>query len=278
MTVLRRGIVAGYDGSIGSEQALRWAADEARARACTLTVCLAWAPQYLTMLADKVVYDVARRRGDEILARGVRHAASAMGTGQVTPLLARGPATSVLCEQSAGAQMVVLGARGNGGVPGLAVGSVAWQVAGHAHGPIVVVRGRARLHNSNAGPVVAGADGSAVSDDVLRFAFHEAELRRVPLLAVCALADASAMIGGAQQVEADFSHLTAIQEKENPDVTLLRQVLPGSPRAALMEAAAGAQLLVVGSRGRGGLQGMTLGSTAVAMLHHAPCPVAVVHA
>ena len=66
------------------------------------------------------------------------------------------------------------------------------------------------------------------------------------------------------------------EAKEHPEVTVVRRVLAGTPRAALLAAAADAQMLVVGSRGRGGLEGMCLGSVAQAVLHHAPCPVAVV--
>ena len=278
MTALRNGIVAGYDGSPGSDQALRWAAEETRAHGCTLTVCLAWAPQYLAALDDPAVYALAQNRGEHILAAGVSYARSALGTESVMPLLARGSPAEVLCEQSASAQMVVLGARGQGGIAGLTLGSVPWQVAGHAQGPVVIVRARRRRANQLQGPVVAGTDGSARSQDVIRFAFREAELRRAPVLAVCALADAPATLGEASRVESDFDRMLKPHEKEYPELTVLRQVSAGSPRTVLLEAAAGAQLLVIGSRGRGGLDDMSLGSVAHALLHHAPCPVAVVPA
>ena len=58
---------------------------------------------------------------------------------------------------------------------------------------------------------------------------------------------------------------------------MLRQVAVGPPRSALLTAGAEAQMLVVGSRGLGGLEGMSLGSVVQAVLHHSPCPVAVVH-
>jgi nucleotide-binding universal stress UspA family protein len=94
---------------------------------------------------------------------------------------------------------------------------------------------------------------------------------------VCALSDAPGKLGGMQQMEEGFSRVLTSQEKEHPEVTVLRQVALGSPRSALLTAAAEAQLLVVGSRGLGGLEGMSLGSVAAALLHHSPCPVAVVH-
>ncbi|HEX9541422.1 MAG TPA: universal stress protein [Streptosporangiaceae bacterium] len=67
-------------------------------------------------------------------------------------------------------------------------------------------------------------------------------------------------------------------EKGHPGIAIHQQVANGAPRSALLEAAQDAQMLVVGSRGRGGIRGMMLGSVSQAVLHHAPCPVSVVHA
>jgi nucleotide-binding universal stress UspA family protein len=99
----------------------------------------------------------------------------------------------------------------------------------------VVVRGQWRSVNQAPGPVVAGVDGSPASQAALWFAFEEATLRDVPLIAVCALADAPGRLGVARQMEEDFSHLMTRCE------------------------------------------GMSLGSVAATLLHHSPCPVAVVH-
>ncbi len=198
-----------------------------------------------------------------------------LGPGRVPPLLRRA-AAEVLCEQSGTAEMVVVGSHGHGGVAGLELGSVAWQVAGHGHGPVVVVRGQWRPPNQGAGPVVAERTDPPAAQAAIAFAVREAALRATPLLVVCALADSPSVLGGARQMEADFSAAMDLQEKEHPEVTVLRQVDAGTPRTALLSAATGAQLLVVGFRGRGGLDDMSLGSVARAMLHHAPCPVAVV--
>lgn len=277
MSGQRNGIVAGYDGSSGSEQALRWAVREARVRGSALTVCLAWVPDSVSVLGDRAVRDLARQRGEEILATGVRYAECLLGQGRVTSLLARDSAARVLCDRSATAEMIVLGARGHGGVSGLTLGSVPSQVAGYAQGPVVVVRGEP-LHNSSQRPLVLGADGSQGSEPAIRFAFRAAEARRIPLLAVCALTDAPAILGGARQVEEEFSRALSAQEKEHPEVTVMRRVTAGSPRAQLLDEAAGAPLLVLGARGRGGLPGMSLGSVAHAALHHATRPVAIVRA
>jgi len=271
------GIVLGYDGSPGSETALRWAAREAHARGTELRMCLAWAPEDLALLIEPSVYGLAEKKGEEILAEGVRHAEAMLGPGWIRPALVSGSAAPMLCECSRTAGMVVVGSRGRGELAGLLLGSVSRRVAGYAEGSVVVVRGRWQRPNDGAAPVAVGVDGSPEAQAALAFAFEEAALHRVPLLAVCALADASASLGGAHRMEEDFARLMETQEKEHPEVPVLRQVPNGSPRSALMAAAEGAQLLAVGPRGRAGLIGMRLGSVAEAVLHHAPCPVAVVH-
>jgi nucleotide-binding universal stress UspA family protein len=277
MTEMTYGIVAGYDGSPGSGEALRWAAREARTRGTTLTVCLAWTPDHMALPTESDLCDLARQYGQEILARGLPYAESVLGPGRVRAELAGGSAAQVLCERSQTADMVVVGCRGHSELPGLLLGSVSWQVAGHASGRVVVVRGGWRPANQSPGPVVVGADGSLVAQAAIAFAFEEAALRDVPLVAVCALTDATGRLGEGQQVEEDFGHLMACEAKEHPEVTVVQRVLVGTPRAALLTASAGAQMLVVGARGRGGLDGMSLGSVAQAVLHHAPCPIGVVH-
>jgi len=272
------GILAGYDGSPGSERALGWAAREARSRGVVLTVCHAWAPGFAALPSEAAVAALARRSGERVIADGLRHARDLMGAGEVRPLLISGPATAVLCEHSGDAVMVVVGSRGHGGVAGMLLGSVSWQIAAHARCPVVVVRGHWRPAGDYApGPVVVGTDGSAASEAALGFGFEEAALRGAPLLAVCALADSPGSLGGDRKLQEDVEQAISQGGKKHPDVAVLRQVAQGGARAALLDAAHDGQLLVVGSRGRGGVRGMLLGSVSQAVLHHAPCPVAVVH-
>jgi nucleotide-binding universal stress UspA family protein len=278
MTGTTGGILAGYDGSSGSEHALNWAAREARSRGMALTVCHAWAPGFAALPSEAGVAALARHGGERVIADGLRQARDLMGRGEVRPLLISGQATAVLCEHSRDADMLVVGSRGRGGVAGMLLGSVSWQVAAHAHCPVVVVRGHWRSAGGYApGPVVVGTDGSAASDAALGFGFEEAALRGAPLLAVCALADAPGSLGGVLKLQEDVEHAITRHQKEHPEVTVLRQVAQGGARSALLAAAHDAQLLVVGSRGRGGIKGMLLGSVSQAVLHHSPCPVAVVH-
>ena len=277
MTGTTYGVVAGYDGSPGSADALRWAVREAQARGTALMVCLAWAPDHMTPTIGSAVADLVRQPGKEMLARGLSYAESVLGPGRVHSELAGGSAAHVLCERSRGAEMVVVGSRGHSEQPGLRLGSVAWQVAGHASGRVVVIQGRWRPVNQSWSPIIVGVDGSQASQAAITFAFEEAALRDVPLVALCALADAPSVLGGAHAMEERFSQLMTSEEKEHPEVTVIRQIAVGAPRSALLAAATEAQMLIVGCRGRGGIEGLSLGSVAQAVLHHAPCPVGIVH-
>jgi nucleotide-binding universal stress UspA family protein len=269
------GILVGYDGSSSSHQALSWAAREARARGVTLTLCHTWVPGSAGPPLAGGTEDVARESAERILATGVRTAFAP----DVRKLLTEGSAARMLCEHSADADMVVVGSRGLGGLSGLMLGSVSLQVTALATVPVVVVRGHWRpVGEYQPGHIVVGADGSGGPDDALAFGGTEAALRGVPLTVVCALADAPGNLGMAQRIEEDVERSIIRWEKDHPDVQVHRQITLESPRSALLAAAQDAQLLVVGCRGRGGMEGMTLGSVTQALLWHAPCPLAVIHA
>lgn len=136
--------------------------------------------------------------------------------------------------------------------------------------------------------MVVGVDGIPVSERAVGLAFEEAALRAAPLTALMAcddfvhdtpdgslrlVADWGAVEAEEQRVPAE--RLAGWQERY-PGVTVERAVVRGRPTRALLAAERGAQLLVVGGYGRGGFAGMLLGSTSQAVIHHAPCPLAVV--
>ncbi len=249
------GIVAGYDGSPSSQEALDWAVQEARAHGVVLTVCHVWASARGAP-PGAAATDLAWQYGERVVASGVQHAQGEPGAGEIRPLLVSGSAASMLCDLSGSADMVVLGSRGGGGLAGLLLGSVSSQVAAHAHGPVVVVRGHWQpVPGHLPRPVVVGADGSHASQAAVAFAFAEAALRDVPLLAVCALSDAAGILGAGRLLEADFERALVTCEPDYPEVMVRRQVAQGAPRSALLDAASQAQLLVVGARGRAGWAG-----------------------
>ncbi len=272
------GILVGYDGSPCSEQALTWAAREALSRRLPLTVCHAWTAGFAVPRHETAILALARGRAEQVIADGVRHARNLVGSLPVRPLLIEGTADTALSEESHEADMVVVGSRGRGGVAGQLLGSVNWQVAACSAGPVVVMRGHWRPAAEYVpGPVVVGADGSAASRPAVEFAFEQAALRDAVVLAVCALADAPGSLGGARDLQEQFHQAIDESEKANPGTAIQRRVAMGGARAELLRAASDAQLLVVGSRSRGGVHGMLLGSVSQALICHAPCPVAVLH-
>jgi len=281
-------IIVGYDGSAGSAEALDWAMREARLRHLRLTLCHTWSAGYAAAGAEARPKGRSRARADavdpeceharEVLAMGTRRVQAYEPAMTPEQLLACGPAARVLCEQCSGSDMLVVGSRGIGGLPGLLLGSVSLQVAAHARVPVTVVRGRWRpAAGQYPLPVVVGIDGSVGSRAALDFAVEEATLRDVPLVAVCALSDAAGVFGTGRSIEADFMTALGKVEADHPDLLAEKRVEQGAPRSALLAAASHGQLLVVGARGRRGLPEMRLGSVSLAVLHHAPCPVTVVH-
>lgn len=199
----------------------------------------------------------------------------------VTGEVATGHPAQELVRRSADAPLVVVGSHGHGAFREALLGSTSTSVAAHARCPVVVVRGEPRA----AGPVAVGVDDSTGSQVALRHAFDCAARRQTGLIAVQALPDAhfTAEVYPAPdpqeiRTRADLhlaEHLAGWCA-DYPDVPVRRDVTNQHPVAALCQAAESAQLLVVGHRGRGGFAGLLLGSVASGVLHHAPCPVAVV--
>jgi nucleotide-binding universal stress UspA family protein len=138
-------IVVGFDGSVGSESALRWAAQEALYRGAPLRVVHAWeAPPQLVAGAGWVPPDGARLEELAQAARGRLDTALAALANElrgldVEPRAEHGPASAVLLDASTDAALLVVGTRGHGGFTGLLLGSVGQQVAQHAPCPVAVI-------------------------------------------------------------------------------------------------------------------------------------------
>ncbi|WP_021592363.1 MULTISPECIES: universal stress protein [Actinomadura] len=279
------GVVVGYDGSTGGEQALAWAADEARTRGLALTVLHVW-DVYVGGPVAMPVVDL-RALAEETLNTGVEHVRKAAPELSVRGVLARGQAAARLIEAGDGADLIVLGPRGLGGFVGLVLGSVGAQVAAHAPCPVVIVRGEpVPPPEQGDGRVVVGVDGSPASREALAMAFTEADAHgwdvravvaweEVPVREIPPLVDEAGMRDAAR---AHLARLMIPARELHPEVKVQIDIVPGPPRDVLMNAADEARLLVVGSRGLGGFRGLLLGSVSHALVHHAPCPVAVVHA
>ncbi|MEW2440497.1 universal stress protein [Micromonospora marina] len=280
-------ILVGYDGSADAAVALNWALDEAGRSG--RPVRLAYVFEWLTVtgwigpgVAPGVWPDEAARQQVEELVRKAAADAAADRPGlTVHGEVFDGPPALVLQERSAEAGMLVLGSRGHGGFGGLLAGSTAVSVTAHAHCPVVVVRDG---QTATSGPVVVGSDGSESALRALGFAVERAAQRDVPLRVLRAWEPP-----GDRWVPPDFDpEQVAASERAAaeaelapwresfPDVPAEIEAVPGSASSLLVEASRSAQLVVVGSRGRGGLRGMLLGSVSQQLIQHSHCPVAVV--
>jgi len=227
--------------------------------------------------------DALRRTAEERLVAAAAEVAEVAPDVAVSRQVTTGTPAGLLVSLSAEAQLAVVGHRGLGGFAGLVIGSVGMALAAHAACPVVVVRGPDAPRQD--GPIVVGLDGSPQSEAALAFAVEAAVARRVPLRAVRVWLDPAVpyvVTGPAdwdeevkRQQDLLSEQLVGWREKY-PDLRVEPVLMQDRPAHALVQSTGDAQLVVVGSRGRGGLAGMLLGSVSQAMLQHAECPVAVV--
>ena len=278
-------VVVGIDGSAAGTAALRWAVEEARRRSARLSVVHALNQRHSGAFnrANPEFVAEERRAAEHVLDAAVARAGAP--DVDVHPVLEVGPPAVVLLRRATSADLVVAGSKGRGGFAGLLLGSTSLQVAMHASCPVVVLRD----HSTGAGPasgrIVVGIDGSPSSEGALRFAFTRARRYGLGLTVVRAWGATAVFVdvpGSAkwEQVEkeeqAALSEALAPWRDRYPEVDVLEKSLLGNAAALLVDESAAAELLVVGSRGRGGFGGLLLGSVSHAALHHARCPVAVV--
>jgi nucleotide-binding universal stress UspA family protein len=285
-----RKVVVGYDGSAGARAATVWALDEAARTDAPLELFYAYQWPVSTPAASLVpgtgVWPdtETERRVSAMLEDARAEAAASHPAVRVTTAIVPGAAAPLLRDRSRHATLLVLGSHGHGAWSGLLLGSVSTAVTAHAHCPVVVVRGTAPTLTDDPRPIVVGLDGSACAQIALGFAFEQAAARAVALTVVrCWLppgppwTDLEVDVAATTAAEtAAVNDLLAGWQEKYPEVPVGVRVAAEHPVHALLTAAVEAQLLVVGSRGRGGLAGLLLGSVSQLLVQRADCPVAVV--
>lgn len=281
-------IVVGTDGSEQSRTAVRWAAAEARLRAVPLKILTAysWNGPPEAYGARGELSDAITRKFEEIAAAAAAEAQAWEPGIEVSAAAVSGDPASALLLASRTAAMLVVGNRGRGGFASLLLGSVSQQVATHGGGPVVVVRGRA---DAPSGPVVAGVDGSVSGQRALALGFDEAQRRGSGLLVLRSYQVPTPVYemdiaplpydqdAAQRDVARDLDATLAPWRDKYPMVPVQTLTEPGSAAKNLVDASGGAALLIVGSRGHGALVGSLLGSVGQQLLHHADCPVMIVH-
>ena len=282
-------VVAGYDGSPVSRGALHWAATEAVTTRSPLRIVEVFELVITTHPSPGAVVPLeglrtAREKGLEAIVDDLRlHHPGLEVTGELLP----GTPAKTLIGESEHARVLVLGTRGLGALTSLLVGSVSIQVSTHAHCPVVVVPAQSPGPASEP-VIVVGVDGSKVSAQAIDFAFAEASARHGRIVAVHAWTSPVTSAEGEptpltfdlDEIEQAARLLVAESlagaRADNPDVEVEVRLVMGRPDRILVDVGQEADLIVVGSRGRGGFTGLLVGSVAHSVLHHAHRPVALV--
>lgn len=283
-------IIVGTDGSPAADNAVRWAAREARLHDAPLRIVTALdgPPQVWGDFAIPSTYiNEAREYAAARLDEASRIAAETGYENPETAILS-GFAHADLIAESKNARMLVLGSRGLSPFKASMVGSVTHAVASHVKSPLVVIQDLpAGWDTVPSAPVVVGVDGSEHNMAAIDVAFAEASVRGAQLIAVHAWSDVALPKALRSEEGLPWQNLVTAEEarlseslagwgEKYPEVEVRRAVIQDRPVRYLTEISAAASVVVVGSRGRGGFTGMLLGSTSRALLHNCQCPLITV--
>ncbi|MEW2250609.1 universal stress protein [Streptomyces sp. NPDC006975] len=289
-------VTVGLDGSPESLAAAHWAADEAEKQGLTLRLLHAW--PLLAPEPTSIPSEVDQNYWAKRLVHTARAELQARHPGlSVVGNLVADDAQEALLQAASDSAMLVLGSRGLESVESYFLGDVSMPVAARAERPVVLVRTTARGKGappSSVSRVVvalklhgASDDLHGSSDDLLDFAFQAAAARGLPLVAVHGRSvplharvpwgvDHGITEGIKQDAHQRLSHALRPWHETYPQVEATDSMRLASPAKAVVEAAEGAALLVVGRRKHGPGRAPHLGPVAQAAIHHGRCPVAVV--
>lgn len=278
---MSEGIVVAADGSRHSLAAVAWAAAEAAAAKEPLSIVYVAQPSEPQPGVDWPL--LVTKEGREALQKAETAAMRPHPELEVSTRLRAGNVLEELVAESASARLLVTGSRGRGGFTGLLLGSTSMRIVAESNAPVVVVRER---HDERLGIVVVGIDGSERSRHALAFAMdyaatNDAQVQAIYSWQIPVISNVEPGIGvwydELEKANQEFvEHELAPWRDRYPHVALTGSAPKGHAALALCEAGRGADLIVLGTRGNSVAKSLVVGSVTNAVLHHAPCPVAVI--
>lgn len=279
---MNKPIIVGVNGSAGSEAALTWALQ--RASRHKLPVILLYAIDDDWISPDFQYQEVVRESGMELLQRAQGSARAQAPDVAVEVQLRHGNAGAALREASRQASLVVVGAHDRHWLDGGPLTDRALQVVSASDSPVAVIP---PVPAAGRPGVVVGVDGSEESLQAVSFAAAEADRAREELTVVLAVRSPARWMehklptGGLAETAIEEDRVVLAESVAGlgdryPDLVIHQRLeTEGEPAKALVNIGREAQLLVIGSRGRGGFARLLLGSTAHAILLEVPCPTIV---
>jgi nucleotide-binding universal stress UspA family protein len=296
-------VVVGVDGSSGSRAALVHALIAAARRGADLDVVSSYRVELYYLGGQplhapniEAIWEDHQARASAMVRDAKDELAVSVAPGirdvDVTMFVSGSPAAQALLDRSEGAALLVVGSRGRGAMRSVLLGSVALHCVTHAACPVVVVHSSA-VDTRPSARILVGVDGSGSSGAALAMALDEAVRMGAEVQVVATFVEADCwtdlngiVVPATEEMRSELEQRTrrlvddVLGERRDrgkwSELVVQTEVVEGSAAEVLVDRARSADLLVVGSRGRGAFRGLLLGSVALRCAMHAPCPVLVV--
>ncbi|BBX99611.1 universal stress protein [Mycobacterium seoulense] len=285
----KHGVLVCVDGSAASDAAVAWGTREAVMRGLPITLMHAVPPVVVGWPVGQLYADMPEWQQDSaqhVIDQARKVLRATLGDSEPPEVRTETVYSAIvpaLIEASKDAWMLVAGSQGLGALGRLLLGSVTAGLLHYAHCPVAVIHSEEGAVPDSTAPVVLGIDGSPASEAATALAFDEASRRGVGLVALHVWSDVGVfpILGmdwhdREKEGQEILGERLAGWQERYPDVHVERKLFCDKPSEWLLQESERAQLLVVGSRGRGGFPGMLLGSVSSAVAQSARIPVLVV--